>query len=69
MKKLLLDAMRSSEFWALAAQAVVEALHAPVPDEVKVVGWVYIVLCAASKLAKFVLPNPNSSTGRWFGSD
>jgi hypothetical protein len=66
-QQMILAALRSSEFWALAAQAVVEAMSLPVPDEMKAVGWVYIALRVAGKLAKYVFPNPDG--GAWFKKD
>ena len=55
MKRILdalLAAMRTSEFWAVLAQAVIEAVNAPVPEEVKAAGWAYIVLRIVSKVVK-----------------
>jgi len=69
MGKRILEAFRSSEFWALAGQAVIQSFSLPVPDEVKVVGWVYIALRIVSKLMKYVFPNPDNPTGGWFKND
>ena len=67
--KALFAAMRSSEFWALVAQVVIENLHAPVPEEFKAIGWAYIALRVVGKLAKYVFPNPANSQGGFFKAD
>lgn len=58
MMNQLLHALRSSEFWAVVAQATIEAIGAPVPSEVKVVGWVYVALRVISKAVKWIFPEP-----------
>lgn len=63
----MLSLLRASEFWAVLAQAIIQASSAPVPDEFKTIGWAYIALRVASKLAKYVFPNP--AGGGWFKND
>lgn len=67
--KMFMDLLRSSEFWIVVGQVVTEAMGAPVPEEAKVAGWVYVVARAVSKMAKFVFPNLGSPNGGWFKKD
>lgn len=67
--KLILAAMRTSEFWAIGAQALIEAQHLPVPQEFQNIGWAYIVLRVLSKLVQYILPNPNNPNGGFFKAD
>jgi len=67
--KWLMAAVRTSEFWAAAAQAVVEFSGAPIPDEFKAFGWAYIALRVIGKLAKFVFPNPDNPKGGFLKND
>ena len=69
MKKMILGALRTSEFWTVVSQATIEAVGAPVPAEMKMVGWLYVGLRVLSKATKFVFPNPDSTRGGWFMKD
>lgn len=67
MVKTLLHALRSSEFWTVVAQATIQAVGMPVPDEFKQLGWAYVALRVLSKAAKFVFPHPEG--GSWLKPD
>lgn len=67
--QVLMRAVRTSEFWTLAAQAVVEFSNAPIPDEFKAWGWAYIAVRVIGKLAKFTFPNPDNPRGGFLTND
>lgn len=66
---LIAAAVRTSEFWALAAQAYLEVSQAPVPQQFQDMGWVYIVFRVGGKLARFIFPNPANPDGAWLKQD
>lgn len=46
----------TSEFWFFLATAAVEASSAPVPEEMKLFGWGYVIARIVSKVAKKFFP-------------
>lgn len=67
MLNAILAALRSSEFWIFAAGVLMESLRAPVPDEFKVFGGLYVGFRVVSKVAKYIFPN--GTAGKWFKND
>lgn len=67
--KVILAALRTSEFWAFLAMVALETFNAPIPDEFKIVAPVYIALRIVGKVAQFVFPNPANPTGSWMKKD
>ena len=66
---VLLSALRTSTFWAVLAQAVISAMSVPVPEDVKLFGWLYIVLRVVSKMVQFIFPNPDNPDRGWLKKD
>lgn len=52
--KAIIAVLRTSEFWAFLFQIVVEAVHAPVPEEFQMATWAYITFRIVSKVVKFI---------------
>jgi len=69
MWNTLLAAIRTSEFWVVLSQVVIEVVNAPVPEELRLFGWVYAGLRVVGKMAKYIFPNPSSRTSGWLRKD
>jgi len=53
MFKKIEAVLRTSEFWMFLASVIVQAIAAPVPDDVKAAAWVYVVARVVSKIVKY----------------
>lgn len=67
--KPLFAVLRTSEFWVFLGQVAVQAYGAPVPEEFKAAGWVYIAARIVGKVMQYVWPNPTNPQGGFLKSD
>ena len=67
--KGVFSVVRTSEFWVFLAQVIIMGISTPVPDEFKVVGWLYITFRIVGKVVAFIFPNPDSTAPKAFSND
>jgi len=69
LKAKVLLALRTSEFYVVLGQIVVEALGAPIPGDLKAVAWLYVAFRILGKLAAYFWPNPDNTAGGFLKRD